>query len=143
MAWTLPTLPLTKDANNTPYLAVLDNNNQLAIPTGQYYKSPTGLWIPVSDTTPLPIRSTANNILDGELNITSAGTPQRISTDQSCKSVLIRAKTTNTEDILIGDITPTFPLPPGSSIILDVKNFNLLYIDATVSGEGIDYIAEI
>ena len=78
-----------------------------------------------------------------QLNVTTAGSRVQLGTN-ACKSVTIKAKTTNTGNIFVGNVTVTsangFILGSGDSISLDVSNTNLIYIDSSVNGEGISYI---
>lgn len=85
-------------------------------------------------------------------NVTTSGTPVRL-TAQSVPegvSVLLKAKPANTGNITVGNSssnalntgTGFFRLEPGQSVTLEVTNVNLIWCDATVSGEGVEIFLE-
>lgn len=64
----------------------------------------------------------------------------------SCKEVTIIAKKANTGSIYVGgsDVSATVygvELKANESFTFKVSNTNLLYLAATVSGEGVSYVA--
>lgn len=75
--------------------------------------------------------------------VTTAGTRVQLATN-TCKSLTIKAKYTNTGLIYIGTSTVAstngFQLLAGESVSLDISNTNLVYIDSAVNGEGISTI---
>jgi len=83
---------------------------------------------------------------DGRKIVTTAGDREQFST-QACKYVVITAEDDNTEIVVIGGSTVVAAqatrrgilLEPSRSVVLQVSNLNLLYIDAMVSGEGVVY----
>jgi hypothetical protein len=92
----------------------------------------------------------ANNIFTFQKNVTTSGTPvqlndQTVDTDQT---VLIKAKPGNTGTIYLGNSstnalnsnTAHVKLAPGQAVKLQVKNTNQLWIDASVSGEGVEVL---
>jgi len=89
---------------------------------------------------------TGSNALKGAVqNVTTAGTRVQLP-DYDCREVTIIAKKTNTGSIYIGgsDVSSTVygvELDANESITIAVGNTNLIYIDASVSGEGISYVA--
>ena len=79
------------------------------------------------------------------VNVTTAGTRQQLP-DKACREVTIIAKRGNTGYIYVGkdDVSSTVfgaELGELDSITLAVSNTNQIYIDASVSGEGISYVA--
>lgn len=91
----------------------------------------------------------ATNIFTGQKNVTTSGTPVQLA-NQSVENdqiVLLKAKAANTGSITIGSSSTTalnsgtgfFKLAAGQSIEIRCTNTNLIWIDATVNGEGIEY----
>ena len=79
------------------------------------------------------------------VNVTLAGTRQQLP-DKACREVTIIAKRGNTGYIYVGkdDVSSTVfgaELGELDSITLAVSNTNQIYIDASVGGEGISYVA--
>jgi hypothetical protein len=62
MAFELPPLPFPKEpGTNNPYIATPDEGGGYTVPSGHYFKKKVGdlhLWIPVSESDPLPTKST-------------------------------------------------------------------------------------
>jgi hypothetical protein len=90
----------------------------------------------------------ASTIHDGSATVTTAGTAAPlIAAPTPCISVAICAKTTNTGVIAVGGSTVVassstrrgIPLSPGDSVSLDIADVSQIYIDATVSGDGVTY----
>ena len=85
------------------------------------------------------------NIKGAVVNVTTAGTRVRLP-DVPCNTVTITALRDNTGYIYIGgsDVSLTVygdDLASKESFTLQIANLNQLYIDASVSGEGISYVA--
>ena len=84
---------------------------------------------------------------DGVTTVTNAGTDVVLGGDVACKKIDIQAQTDNTGLIAVGftgvDATVATGtgviLNPGDAYSLEINNLNLIYIDATVSGEGVRY----
>lgn len=79
------------------------------------------------------------------LNVTAAGTRQALA-NIPCREVTVIAKKGNTGSIFVGgsDVSKTVygvELAANESFTFAVVNTNLLYIDASVSGEGVSYVA--
>lgn len=80
--------------------------------------------------------------------VASAGTAEVLGTADAVKGVIIQALETNTGYIAVGgsdvDYTPAsrvgIVLAAGQSITLMVDNINRVYIDSSVSGEGVSYL---
>lgn len=102
----------------------------------------------VSSAKPLPV--TVNNITgigNGIKTITSAGTDEVLSSSTACKRICIQSQTDNTGLIAVGTSGVDATIATGTGIILypgdifelDIDNLSDVYIDATVSGEGVRY----
>ena len=84
---------------------------------------------------------------DGVKTVTSAGTDVVLRASTTCKKIDIQAQTDNTGLIAVGftgvDATEAtgsgIILYPGDTYSLEISNTSLIYIDSTVSGEGVRY----
>lgn len=84
---------------------------------------------------------------DGRKTVTAAGTAETLASSTACKSVVITALSTNTGTVVVGGSTVVAslstrrgtPLLASESIVLDVDNLSKVYLDVTVSGEGVVY----
>ena len=93
----------------------------------------------------------ASSIVSGRKAVTTAGTEVALSTDKSrIVSVTIQAETDNTGRIVVGDssIVATegataqgLVLTAGDSITLNISQLSGIYIDSTVNGDGVTFIA--
>ena len=88
--------------------------------------------------------STPSSILNGRTTVATAGTRTTLSASAACKSVTIKALTTNSGIIYVGNTTVAssngFLLHAGDSISLDIGNLNTVNIDSSISGEGVTYL---
>lgn len=80
------------------------------------------------------------------LSVTTVGTRVQLPS-VTCRRVTIIARKANTGIIYVGSSTVTsaiygIALDPKDRIEIEVSNSNLVYIDASVAGEGISYIIE-
>ena len=84
---------------------------------------------------------------DGVTTVSAAGTDVVLGGDVACKKIDIQAQTDNTGLIAVGftGVDATIAtgtgviLNPGDAYSLEINNLNLIYIDSTVSGEGVRY----
>jgi len=84
---------------------------------------------------------------DGVKVVSTAGTDVVLGGDVACKKIDIQAQTDNTGLIAVGftgvdatEVTGTgVILYAGDTYSLEMVNLNLIYIDSTVSGEGVRY----
>jgi len=84
---------------------------------------------------------------DGVTTVTTAGSHVELASSTACKKVDIQAQTDNTGLIAVGftgvDATEATGtgviLYAGDAYSLEISNLNLIYIDSTVSGEGVRY----
>lgn len=89
--------------------------------------------------------SLPETLIHGQKTVTTAGTEVALTTSKSLKSgVMIKALTSNTGIIYVGlnPVTSStgFELLPGESVFLEIYNSSLIYIDSSVSSEGVSYI---
>jgi hypothetical protein len=84
-------------------------------------------------------------IYHGKKTVTTAGTRVALASSQSVRSVCIKALQTNGGYIYVGDVTTSsttgFQLLAGDTISLDIANLSTIYLDSSVSGEGVTYIS--
>ena len=88
------------------------------------------------------------SVTDGRQVVTTAGTRVQMGA-QACKSIAITAETDNTGIIVVGGATVVaslatrqgLPISAGASVTFDVDNANRLYLDSTVSGDGVTWVA--
>jgi hypothetical protein len=82
--------------------------------------------------------------VSGKKTVTTAGTAVHLD-DVDCKSVSIKALASNTGTIYVGgsdvDSTNGLELAAGESIDVAIDNVSRFYIDASVDGEGVSWLA--
>lgn len=94
----------------------------------------------------VPIREQGRQSLNtGMVSVATAGTRIQFSS-QACSQIIVIAKLSNTGSVFLGGSTVSstnygVELKAGASFALPINNANLLYIDATVNGEGVSYVA--
>lgn len=84
---------------------------------------------------------------DGRKIVTTAGTRELLAQHTPCSSVLITAETDNTGTVVVGGKTVVAalatrrgtPLTAGEPYAADIANLNEIYLDSTVSGDGVTY----
>lgn len=119
-----------------PYTFPSDSNNK------------TGAVKPTTDGNDffVPTREQGSEILKGAIqNVTTAGTRIRFPS-YVCREITIIAKEENTGVIYVGgnDVSATvygIKLKPRDSITLKVSNVNMIYLDTSISGEGVSYFS--
>lgn len=98
---------------------------------------------PVSGTV-TTTESAPTTIYNGKKTVTTAGTRVVLAASQAVKSVTIKALSTNTGFIYVGDTsvasTNGLQLEAGETISLDIANLNTVNLDSSVNGEGVTYI---
>lgn len=85
-----------------------------------------------------------------QLNVATAGTPVQLPANaiNSAQAVIIKAKPANTGNVSVGysssqvdtDNTNFFSLAAGEAVELTLTNTNQIWIDSTVSGEGVQVL---
>lgn len=84
--------------------------------------------------------------ITGQKNVTTAGTAVQITTTNTgIHTVVVRAKIANTGKIYVGASTVSsttgLELGPGDAITVTTGNLANIYLDCSVSGEGVTYLA--
>lgn len=94
----------------------------------------------------------ASSLLDGRKTVTTAGTAVALSSSSVLVgSVSLTALSTNTGLIVVGASTVKAaagerrgqPLSAGQSVSLDIRDLSSIYIDSTVNGEGVSWMAGV
>jgi hypothetical protein len=84
---------------------------------------------------------TTGDVKDGSKNVTTAGTRVALATSTACQGVLIQAKAANTGIIYVGGSTVSSTsgifLYAGESVEISIDNLRKVYLDSSVSGEGV------
>ena len=85
-----------------------------------------------------------DSIGDGSQNVTTAGTRVQLTTTATnAFYVIITAKVANTGTIWVGGSTVAdgrgIPLVALQSVKIDIDDISLIYLDASVSGEGVTF----
>lgn len=84
-------------------------------------------------------------IRNGKKTVAVAGTRETLAGSSSILSVTVKALSTNNGMIYVGNSSVTsatgFQLAAGESVSMDVSNLVLVNIDASVSGNGVTYLA--
>jgi hypothetical protein len=103
-------------------------------------------WVNGTDTVSKPkVTITGGDSLTGKLaNVTTAGTKIQLA-NISCREVTVIARKGNTGSIYVGgsDVSSILfgvELQANESFTFSVSNASLIYIDSSVSGEGISYV---
>jgi hypothetical protein len=103
----------------------------------------------VSEENPVPVSVTLPTaIYSGVKAVAAAGTGEVLASSQALKSgVIIKAHSTNTGTIYVGPEGVTaatgFRLSAGESVFVEVDNLADVWLDCSVSGEGVSFIAGV
>ena len=89
-----------------------------------------------------------STIGDGRKVVASAGSRVTLASSTKAKLVIITAETDNTGLIVVGGSTVVaavatrqgIPLNAGDSVTLEIANLADVYLDTTVSGDGVTYL---
>ena len=97
---------------------------------------------PQFNAIPMLVGSVIGN---GQKDVTTASTSEILLTATATMAVLIKAKADNTGDIYVGnsgvDSSNGYILDAGEAVAIGVDhNSSNIYIDASVSGEGVSYL---
>lgn len=102
-----------------------------------------------SASNPLPVQVTSGitGIADDRKVVTTAGTRVTLASSTACEQVVITAETDNTGIVVVGGSTVVaalatrrgIPLYAGDTITLEIDNLADVYLDSTVSGDGVTY----
>lgn len=85
---------------------------------------------------------------DGRKVVTTAGTREQLGSVTTCRRIIIVAETDNTGTIVVGGASCVaalatrrgVPLEAGDSIEVFVQELADIYLDSTVSGDGVTYL---
>lgn len=116
-----------------------------SVGTNEYGKRVVLKGSSIPDNQAVPTKLTGSNALQGKLkNVTTAGTRVQLD-DIPCREVTVIARKGNTGSIYVGgsDVSSTafgVELTKDQAFTFIVSNANLIYIDASVSGEGVSYV---
>ena len=111
-----------------------------------------GSFTLVSPTNPFPVSVTSANtsVSDDRKVVTTAGTRVALATSFACKEVIITAETDNTGIVVVGAAGTVVaalatrrgvPLSAGDTLVLQIDNLADIGLDATVSGDGVTFMA--
>ena len=86
--------------------------------------------------------------LSGQNTVAAAGTAEALGTQQIAGPLLVKALTTNTGLVYVGndgagDVSSSngYPLSAGDQVIFDhVGSLSAIYIDSAVNGEGVAWL---
>lgn len=101
------------------------------------------------DDNNVPLQNVFSTINDGRQTVTTAGTRVQLSsTSTASKRIDITAETDNTGFIVVGgaNVVATLatrrgiPLAAGESYTFYITNLNKVYLDSTVSTDGVTYV---
>ena len=84
---------------------------------------------------------------DGRKVVAAAGTAQALDTSQEITEIIVTAETDNTGVIVVGSSSVVAalatrrgtPLNAGQSVVVADDNIDQIFIDATVTGDGVTY----
>lgn len=93
-----------------------------------------------------------NVFITGQKLVTTSGTPVQLNSNvvPPGSEVVVKAMSSNTGTITVGNSSANalnsgsthFKLAQNQSLTIQVNNTGLIWIDATVSGEGVEFIVE-
>lgn len=110
--------------------------------TGTFYPDTQ----PISGTVSTDLNP-ASSVLSGQKDVETAGTELVIAESAAILSVTVKAKHTNTGYIYVGpsgvSSTTGYILSKDEAVTVDADNLADVYVDCSVNGEGISYIAVV
>lgn len=101
----------------------------------------------VSAAAPFPVDQGYQGISNGRKVVTTAGTAVTLASSTTCRKVDIVAETDNTGYVVVGGSSVVaslstrqgVPLGPGDTYTVYVTNLVNVYLDSTVSGDGVTF----
>ncbi len=126
----LAAAPTLTDTRTSPLL--LDVSNQLKV-----VDSAVGSSV-----------ATPTTLTGGSKTVGISGTAEALGASLATKSIYIRAKSTNTVNVFVGDslvdavTNQQIILAANDSVTIDINNRNVVYIDVALAGEGVDYLCQ-
>lgn len=89
--------------------------------------------------------SVPTTLFPGKTTVTTAGTRVALASTQAIHSVAIKALGSNTGTIYVGGSTVAasngLQLAPGDAVSLDIADLATVFIDSSVNGEGVTWLA--
>jgi len=135
---------LKRDQNHVTVMAGVSNDTDQDIIMLRV--DPTTKELLVGSTSGIPV--SGNSIFEsGSKSVTTAGLSEQLSVASvSCRKLTVQANVGNMGTIYVGgssvSSTSGYNLLPLQSIVLTINNLNLVYLDSSESGDGIQYIYE-
>lgn len=90
------------------------------------------------------VLSVPTTVFNGKTSVTTAGTRVTLAAAQAVKGVTIKALSTNTGFIYVGNASVAaangLQLRAGESVSLAIANLNTVNLDSSVNGEGVTYL---
>lgn len=129
---------------------IKSNDVNSITPRSEWSEAPDGTTVYVIRTA-RAIVANRNSWTPGQKNVTSAGTAEQLPNVEVPDGFefVVKAKVDNTSYIYYGnskanaeDSSKRATLSPDESMAFRITNANLIWIDAAISGEGIEYIVE-
>lgn len=98
-------------------------------------------------TSTVSVVAVPSSVLNGSVVVTTGGTAVALAVSTTITSVVVKAKYGNTGTIYIGNATVDssngVELQAGDAISIDIDDLAKVYVDASVNGEGVDYLATV
>lgn len=80
-------------------------------------------------------------VLADEKIVTSKDTPEALGSGAIKNSVLVQAKSDNTDKVYIGNASKQeVELAAGENVVVVADNLNKIYVKVSVDGEGVNYV---
>lgn len=91
------------------------------------------------------------SLVCGRKTVSTGGTAEALASATTVREVIITAETDNTGYVVVGPSTVVAslatrkgtPLAAGSSMTLEIDNLSKVYLDVTVNGDGVTYLAVV
>ena len=85
-----------------------------------------------------------SNLGQGIKDVTTSGTAEALASSTSCKKVLIKAKSTNTGKVYVGNSSVSssntaIELEAEDAFEMEIDNLNKIYLDVDTNGEGVKF----
>jgi len=80
-------------------------------------------------------------ILTGKKTLLSADPAAAIGGNIPIRSIVVRALSGNTNDVLVGSsVAQDYELSPGESVAVDIDNVNKVFINTSFNGDGVSWL---
>lgn len=89
--------------------------------------------------------SFTDTILNGQLNVTTAGTAVQLTSNEKAGYVKITYKDSNSGEIYVGDSNVSSSNGyilnyDNNSVVLSLDDLSKIYIDSSINGEGVSFV---